>query len=216
MNPLAILTLLRKHTRAVQRPLVDTVIKEYGKDPYLILISCLLSLRAKDVMTIHVCRDLFARVCTPEQLYALPVAELERIIFRTGFYHTKARVLRHVTNELLVRDGGHVPRIYEQLIAIKGIGPKTANLVLGYAFGVPAICVDVHVHRLSNRLGLVRTTTPDQTEAALRCVFAQRYWIELNSLLVMWGQNICGPLRPKCSECCLVDVCPKIGVKKSR
>lgn len=216
MNIQALIRLLRQQTRGFARPLVDTLVTEYGRDPYLILISCLLSLRAKDTMTIHVCRDLFARARTPQVLCAMPLEELERIVFRTGFYRTKARVLRHVSNELLTLYGGNVPGTYQELIALKGIGPKTANLVLGYAFGIPAVCVDVHVHRISNRLGLVTTQTPEQTELALRTVVPRQQWIEWNSLLVMWGQNICVPVGPKCSVCPLAGMCPKIGVKKAR
>lgn len=210
----SIIKLLRKQTEAFNRPLVDSLITELGRDPYLILIACLLSLRAKDSMTIHVCRDLFASIRTPEQMSEIPLDQLECIIFRTGFYHNKARVLKHVSSELLKRYAGTVPATYDQLIAIKGIGPKTANLVLGYAFGVPAICVDTHVHRISNRLGLVTTKTPEQTELALRTVVSRQYWIEWNRLLVMLGQNVCLPIRPKCSQCLLAAQCPKIGVKK--
>lgn len=207
------LALLREQTAAYPRPLVDTLITELGRDPYIILIACLLSLRAKDSVTIHVCRELFAKVRTPQQFCALPLDELERIIFKTGFYRVKAQVLKRVSIMLLEHYEGNVPQTYAELIAIKGIGPKTANLVLGYAFGIPAICVDTHVHRIANRLGLVQTKTPEQTEAALKRVLPQKYWIEINALLVMLGQNICLPQRPRCGICKLKELCPKRGVK---
>ncbi|MFA6527248.1 MAG: endonuclease III [Candidatus Babeliales bacterium] len=207
---------LRKQTKKFTRPLVDTLIAERGRDPYMILIACLLSLRAKDSTTIHVCGDLFTRVKAPEQIVAMPLEELELIIFKTGFYHTKACVLKHVSNVLLEKYAGKVPATYQELVAIKGVGPKTANLVLGYAFGILALCVDTHVHRISNRLGLVKTKTPEQTELALQAVVPREHWIEWNSLLVMMGQNICVPVRPKCSECLLAGICPRAGVKESK
>src|SRR3990172_7810511 len=193
-----IVTLLTKKTKKFPLTLSDQIVKEYGKDPYLILVSCLLSLRARDVMTIHVCRALFARVRTPKQLLALPLSELEKIIYRSGFYKNKARVLRSVSKMLLEKYGGAVPRDKEVLLSMKGVGIKTANLVLGIAFGVPAICVDTHVHRISNRLGLIKTKTAEHTELALERVVPKRHWIAWNRLLVLWGQHICLPRGPKC------------------
>ncbi len=212
-----LVSILRKHTATLQIPLIDQIIQEFGHNPYLILIACLLSLRARDRMTIHVCRDLFERAKTPQELLVLSVEELEKIIFRTGYYKTKAAVLRHVSQEILGRFGGKVPGDYENLMSIKGIGPKTANLVLGMGFGVPAMCVDVHVHRISNRLGLIRTKNVAETEARLTEILPQDLWIEWNKLLVMWGQNICGPVSPLCSSCPLSKgLCARVGVKKSR
>lgn len=207
---------LRAATKKYPLPLSDVVVAEFGCDPFLILISCLLSLRAKDSMTIHVVRDLFAVVRTPVQLSATPLPTLERIIKRIGFYKTKARTLHHVAAVIEREFGGQVPRTYAQLTSIKGVGPKTANLVLGVAFGVPAICVDVHVHRISNRLGLIATITPEQTEAALQKLLAKKYWIEWNTLLVMWGQNVCVPISPHCSSCALAKWCKRIGVRRWR
>lgn len=213
---LIILSILRKNTKNFVRPLSEQVVAQYGSDPFLILISCLLSLRARDSMTIGVVHDLFCYVRTPEQLSKLDLRMLENIIKRIGFYKTKARTLKRVDSELLVRFGGRVPQTYEELVSIKGVGQKTANLVLGVAFGKPAICVDVHVHRISNRLGLVATKTPEETEAALQKRFDKKYWIELNTLLVLWGQNICTPIGPKCSVCVLAPSCKRVGVHKSR
>ena len=212
-------TIVRALTKATENftpPLTDIIIDEYGKDPFLILISCLLSLRAKDVMTIHVCRDLFAHARTPKQLLAIPVARLEKILYRTGFYKTKARVVRHVSQTLLDRYDGKVPQTVDELLSIKGIGTKTANLVVSMAFGEAAICVDTHVHRISNRLGLIKTKTVEQTEKALQKVLPKKYWSVWNQLLVMWGQSICTPVSPKCSQCDIRNVCKRVGVIKHR
>jgi endonuclease-3 len=207
-----IVRVLRKATVHFPRPLIDTLIQERGKDPYMILIACLLSLRARDTTTIHVCRKLFANVATPKELLQIPLPQLERMIYETGFYHNKARTLRYVSTMLLKRYDGKVPQNEEVLLSIKGIGLKTAHLVMGYAFGIPALCVDTHVHRISNRLGLVKTKTPEQTEAALQVVIPKRYWTIWNSLLVMWGQQICLPRKPRCSQCALFKWCARCGV----
>lgn len=211
-----LITTLKKNVTQFTPPLIDLINVEFGHDPYLILIACLLSLRAKDTTTIHVCRELFACVRTPKQLLALPLAELERIIFRTGFYKNKAQVLRHVSGVLLEQYDGKVPDTTEKLLSIKGIGLKTAHLVMGCAFGKPAICVDTHVHRISNRLGLITTKTVEESEASLRKVLPKKYWTVWNNLLVMWGQNVCVPISPKCSACPVRSMCKRVGVTKSR
>lgn len=212
-----LLAMLRKHTQRYQVPLTDQIMQEFGNDPFLILIACLLSLRAKDIVTIHVCRDLFSVVKTPQALLDLELHFLEKIVYRSGYYKVKAAVLRHVSQELITRFNGMVPAEYEQLISIKGIGPKTANLVLGLAFKKPSICVDTHVHRISNRLGLLTTNSVIKTEEELKKILPQASWIEYNTLLVVWGQNVCVPVSPKCSECPLRLLgCKRIGVKKSR
>ena len=207
---------LRNSTRGFQPPLVDTIIKEYGKNPFLILISCLLSLRAKDSITIHACRTLFKKATTPQDILDMPTSELETILFTIGFYKAKAATLKNVCAELIDRFNVVVPNTEEELLSIKGVGKKTANLVLGLAFDKSAICVDIHVHRISNRLGLVRTKTPEKTETALAALLPKKYWIEWNKLLVMWGQNICIPLSPKCSSCAIKNLCKRVGVTKSR
>lgn len=211
-----IITLLKKHTQGYAPPLINSMIDEFGKDPFIILIACLLSLRVKDLTTIHVCRVLFARAKTPQEILTIPLLELEKIIFKTGFYRNKAQVLREVSRDILERFVGIVPGTFEELISIKGIGNKTANLVLGMAFDVPRICVDTHVHRISNRLGLIKTKTVEQTEAALEKELPKKDWIIWNKLLVMWGQNICVPISPKCSGCAISHLCKKVGVTKHR
>ena len=207
---------LREATKNFTQPLVDIIAHEFGHDPYLILISCLLSLRAKDLTTVHVCRALFRRISTPLQMVECDRGELEQLIFKTGFYKNKAQVLQEVSQALIDHHGGLVPQTREELLAIRGVGPKTANLVLGIAFGISAICVDTHVHRISNRLGLIKTKTVEETEKNLEQVLPQELWIEYNKLLVMWGQNICVPISPKCSCCAVRDLCKRVDVTKSR
>lgn len=217
MNIKTMLRIFRRHVDGFQVPLINQIIQEFGDDPYLILIACLLSLRARDVMTIHVCRELFVRCKTPQEIIDVPIEELEKIVYRTGYYKTKARVLKDVSLHIRDKFRGIVPNSYESLMSIKGIGPKTANLVLGMGFGVPSICVDTHVHRISNRLGIISTKTADQTEAALKNILSKSDWIEFNKLLVMWGQNICVPISPQCSKCPFQKIgCKQIGVMKSR
>lgn len=213
---LEVIAVLRRVTAGYPEPASVQITQEFGRDPFLILVSCLLSLRAKDTMSVPVSRALFQRVRTPQGLVAMPRIELEQIIHSIGFYHNKAKTLQEVSQELIDRFGGQVPRTEVELLSLKGVGRKTANLVLGEAFGVPAICVDIHVHRISNRLGLVKTKTPEQTEEVLKHVIPQQYWIEVNRLLVMWGQQICVPVAPRCSRCALEPLCPRFGVKKSR
>jgi endonuclease III len=211
-----ILKLLKEATKEMQKPMVTLIAEEYGRDPFLILISCLLSLRAKDVVTYGISRKLFARARTPQELVKLDRAELEELFYPLGFYRKKAALVIDVAHELLNRFDGKVPQGEDELLSIKGVGRKTANLVLGEAFGIPAICVDTHVHRVANRLGWVQTTDPAATEQELRRVVPQEYWIVLNQYLVMWGQNICVPLSPWCSKCVLRPHCPQVGVTRKR
>jgi len=185
----ALIRQLSHITKNFPPTLSEVVVQEHGKNAYLILISCLLSLRAKDTTTIPICRTLFQHAPTPHELLALPRAELERIIYKTGFYRRKAATLIAVTETLLAQHGGSVPRSYDALRALPGVGEKTANLVLACAFDIPALCVDTHVHRISNLWGLVHTRTPEQTHTALRLIVPEQHWIILNTLLVKLGQN---------------------------
>ena len=141
---------------------------------------------------------------------------IEKLIYPTGFYRKKAALLHEVSQDLIERFKGKVPKTEQELLSINGVGRKTANLVLGVAFDIPAICVDTHVHRVSNRLGLVKTKTVDETEIALKKILPPEYWVEYNHLLVVWGQNICVPISPKCSQCAIAQLCPRIGVTRSR
>jgi endonuclease-3 len=212
----AIVTMLRKATANMVKPAVSHVVQAHGRNPFLILISCLLSLRAKDTVSLPIALTLFKKAQTPQEIVKIPRAELEKMFFSIGYYRQKAKSVHEVSQELIERFQGNVPNTKEELLSIKGVGIKTANLVLGEAFGIPAICVDIHVHRISNRLGLVETKTAEETEVALQEIVPKEYWIEFNHLLVMWGQNICVPVSPFCSRCVLSDVCLKKGVTRRR
>ena len=180
------------------------------------LIACLLSLRTKDETTGPAAARLFALADTPETMLRLTPTLIERAIFPVGFYRTKARVILGVCRDLLSRFGGRVPDEIDALLTLKGVGRKTANLVVTKGFNKPGICVDIHVHRISNRLGYVRTRNPEETETALRQSLPKRYWIGYNDLLVSFGQNICQPVSPKCSECPVRAPCARVGVTLSR
>jgi len=185
-------------------------------DPFRVLVACLLSLRTKDQTTGPAAARLFALADTPDGIRRLTPRAIERAIYPVGFYRTKARVLREISRDLLARFGGVVPDDIDALLTLKGVGRKTANLVVTQGFNKPGICVDVHVHRISNRWGYVKTRTPEETEMALRRVLPRRYWIGYNDLLVSFGQNICLPVSPRCTECPLRASCPRIGVVHSR
>lgn len=211
-----VIAIAEKATAHMEQPMISKIIQAYGKNPFLILISSLLSLRAKDSTTFLVCKELFKLAKTPQELLKIPIDQLEQLIFATGFYKRKAHLLHQVSKDLIERFDSKVPSTEEELLSIKGVGRKTANLVLGQAFSIPAICVDTHVHRISNRLGWVSTKSPQETEIELKKIVPQDKWIKINHLLVSWGQNICVPISPFCSRCPLSPLCPKIGVKKKR
>lgn len=213
---IAIIKKLRDATRGMVEPAVTSIIKEYGKDPFLILTSCILSLRTKDTISLPASRRLFLLARTPQELRARALSEIEKTIYSVGFYRQKAKQLHAISSDIIEKFNGAVPQTEEELLSLPGVGRKTANLVLGEAFDIPAICVDTHVHRISNRLGLVNTKTPEETEYALKKILPPEYWIEYNKLLVMWGQNICVPITPFCSRCAVADLCPKKGVSKQR
>jgi len=199
------------------RPMSETLIEEFGRKPFLVLVACLLSLRSRDTVTINACRELFSKAQTPETLLAIPLHQLEQILYKVNFYKRKSALLKQVSQYLITVHHGLVPHTQQELLAIKGVGLKTASLVLSEAFLQPALCVDTHVHRISNRLGWVHTKTADQTEHELKKIVPQHYWRLINHYLVMWGQNICTPLSPKCSLCPLAQhLCPRIGVTISR
>ena len=186
------------------------------RDPFRVLIACLLSLRTKDETTGPAAARLFALADTPEAMLRLPAKRIERAIFPVGFYRTKARVVLGVCRDLLERFGGQVPDDIDRLLTLKGVGRKTANLVVTQGFNKPGICVDIHVHRISNRLGYVKTKNPTETETALRKQLPRRYWIGYNDLLVSFGQNICHPVSPRCSACPVRPRCARVGVTRSR
>src|ERR1700719_3077001 len=205
------LTVLRRKAPGWNAPIVSFIAVQH-RDPFRTLISCILSLRTKDATTAAASTRLFDRAHTPEAILALAPKTLERLIFPVGFYRTKARVIRGICRDLIDKFDGRVPDEIDALLTLKGVGRKTANLVVTEAFRKPGICVDTHVHRISNRWGLVSTKTADKTEVALREVLPRRYWIEYNSLLVAFGQMLCHPTSPWCARCPLMTRCPRIGV----
>ena len=206
---------IRVLTRLI-RQWEEPVVGHYRDNPFTTLISCLLSLRTKDETTRGASERLFRLARTPQQLLRLSVPTIERAIYPVGFYRTKARTLRTVCQTLIDRYGGRVPDELEELLTIKGVGRKTANLVVTLAFHKDGICVDTHVHRISNRWGYVTTKTPEQTEMALRQRLPRRYWRRYNDLLVTFGQNLCHPTSPWCHRCPLARLCAKVGVTHSR
>lgn len=186
------------------------------QDPFRVLISCLISLRTPDRVTGPASTRLFRLARTPRALRALPVERIAEAIYPAAFYRMKAKTMHAICDALLAEHGGKVPHDIEQLLRLKGVGRKTANLVVTVGFGKPGICVDTHVHRISNRLGIVATRTPDQTESALRNVLPRRLWISYNDLLVTFGQNLCRPISPHCTTCPIRTLCPRIGVTTRR
>jgi endonuclease-3 len=183
-----------------------------GATPFRVLIATLLSLRTRDTVTAPVAARLFARADTPAALLACSVEELAALIRPVGFYRTKARQIHAICHILLEQHGGAVPASLDGLLALPGVGRKTANLTLTAGFGLPGICVDVHVHRICNRWGYVTTSDPDATELALRRILPERHWAEINRLLVAFGQNLCGPRRPHCERCPVAEWCARRGV----
>ncbi|MEW6336271.1 MAG: endonuclease III domain-containing protein [Acidobacteriota bacterium] len=209
---------LARTLRAYRASVRPTTLAEVEKarDPFRLLVACVISLRTKDAVTAEASARLFAAADSPAAVAALAEARIARLIFPAGFYNTKARQIRAIARRVVAEHGGRVPADREALLGFPGVGRKTANLVLGLGFGIPAICVDTHVHRISNRLGLVRTRTPEQTEAALEAVLPRRLWIDINDLLVTFGQTVCHPTSPRCSSCPLSPRCLRAGVSRSR
>jgi endonuclease-3 len=196
----------------------ETTLNRMRSNPeaFKILISCLLSLRARDENTEKVSKDLFKVADTPKEIIKLSTKKLEKLIFSSGHYHKKAQTLKHVSKEILKRFNGKVPKTREELMSIKGIGPKTANIVLAFAFNQCVIPVDTHCHRIPNRLGWVKTKTAEKTELKLMKVLPKKYWNEFNAVFVQFGRDICQPISPWCSKCPINELCPKINVTRRR
>jgi endonuclease III len=185
-------------------------------EAFRILISCLLSLRTQDKNTEIASKKLFEVADTPEKILSLPIKQLEKLIFSSGYYKNKANTIKHVS-EIILRDyNGKVPDAREELESIKGIGPKTANIVLAFAFGKNVLPIDTHCHRIPNRLGWIKTTKPESTEIELGKILPENYWADFNAIFVQFGQTICVPISPKCSICPISKYCQKVGVTKSR
>jgi endonuclease-3 len=209
-----VLCLIERANRAFVVPAVTQVAAR--RDPFAVLVSTVLSLRTKDDVTAAASARLLARAPDPAALLRLPAPRIERLIFPVGFYRVKARHLRQIARLLLERHGGRVPADLGTLLELPGVGRKTANLVLVLGFGLPGVCVDTHVHRICNRLGYVRTENPFETEMELRRKLPRRHWLTVNDLLVTFGQNVCGPLSPRCSICPVAGSCARVGVTRSR
>jgi len=205
---------VKRVVRGLRVPWLDDLAKR-KRGPFEILISCILSLRTKDETTGEASRRLFSLALTPEEMSHLSEKKIERAIYPAGFYRVKAKTIRAISRDIIERFGGDVPDTMEGLLSLKGVGRKTANLVLASGFGIPAICVDTHVHRITNRWGLVKTKTPEKTEFALRELLPKRYWKDINPNLVPYGQFVCAPLSPHCSEC-PVTACSRVDVARHR
>jgi endonuclease-3 len=193
-----------------------TIVSQREGSPFKVLISCILSLRTQDKTTGAASERLFALADSPEKMMMLRPDTIEKAIYPVGFYRTKTSHILEISRTLVGKYGGAVPDEIDELLKLKGVGRKTANLVITLGYGKPGICVDTHVHRICNRWGYVATRTPEETEFALREKLPKEYWIVINDLLVTFGQNQCAPISPKCSTCRLAHLCDRVGVGKSR
>jgi len=207
---------LKKEIKKWKTPAVGAVAEQAVDRPFETLVSTILSLRTKDKVTEAASHRLLKRASTPEELISLSPRDIERLIYPVGFYRTKARNLLDTCRSLLRDHRGKVPRNMEELLKLPGVGRKTANLVLTVGFGDYGICVDTHVHRITNLWDYVTTKTPEETEFALRKKLPRRHWKTFNDILVTFGQNLCVPVSPWCSKCVIARYCPRIGLKKSR
>ena len=212
----AALRIVKREIRQWEEPVLGVVARDSNRDPFRILMSCLLSLRTKDKTTREASARLFELAHQPATMLTLPLQKIERAIYPVGFYRTKAKSIHAICRRLLDVYGGTVPNSIEELVTLSGVGRKTANLVVTVGYGKPGICVDIHVHRISNRWGYVRTKTPEETEQALRRKLPTPHWITFNDLLVPYGQNLCQPVSPFCSKCKIRDFCDRVGVTQSR
>ncbi|MAG10731.1 endonuclease III [Candidatus Pacearchaeota archaeon] len=209
-----IMQVLEKHFNYKKKTMLNRMRKK--PNSFRILISCLLSLRTQDRNTEKVSEKLFAVANTPEEIAKLPNRRLEKLIFSSGHYKKKAKTLKHVSRELIKRFDGRVPKIKDELLSIKGVGPKTANIVLAFAFGKSVLPIDTHCHRIPNRLEWIKTKTPEQTEKELEKILPKKYWREFNGIFVLFGKTTCQPVSPWCSRCPVEKYCEKAGVTRSR
>ncbi len=207
--------MLKKQVQSLNVPWVDEMASR-ERDPFKVLISCLLSLRTQDKTTEEASKRLFQIATTPEALSKLPVEKIQNAIYPVGFYRVKAERVRDISREIVEQYDGKVPNTIEGLLELKGVGRKTANLVVTVGYDKDGICVDTHVHRITNRWGLIKTKNPHETEFALRDLLPTRYWKELNGNLVAFGQGICKPISPLCSHCAISAACARVGVQRSR
>lgn len=202
---------LGKHFHSVKTPVVDLIQAE-TKDPFKVLVTTILSARTKDATTAKTVNELFKVVNIPDDLNAISYDMLDRLIFQVGFHREKAKHLKLLPSVLKEKFDGHVPNGIDDLLQLPGVGRKTANLVRAVAFGLPAICVDVHVHRICNRWGYIKTKNPLESEMSLRAKLPEKHWLSINSYVVAFGQNICTPRSPKCGKCAISEYCKRVGV----
>ncbi len=210
-----IVKILAKETPEWDVPIV-TLVAESTNDPFRVLISTVLSLRTKDETTAAASRKLFKLADNPSDMLKLSEKEIIKAIYPVGFYKTKAKNIKSICHDLISKYDSKVPDDIDELLMLNGVGRKTANLVVTLGYNKPGVCVDTHVHRISNRLGYIKTKTPDKTETALRKKLPEKYWIDYNSLLVSFGQHLCRPISPFCSRCPVIKFCDRVGVVKSR
>lgn len=211
----AVFKVLRSEFKRFKTPAV-TVVSVSTRDPYMVLVSCIISLRTKDEVTAEAGKRLFEEAKSVEAMVKLSEARIAELIYPAGFYKTKAVTILEASKVILKDYNGVVPDDVDELTKLKGVGRKTANLVVTLGYNKPGICVDTHVHRITNHWGYVKTPTPDKTEAVLRAKLPKKYWIPINDLLVAYGQNLCKPVSPFCSECKIYKYCERVGVGRSR
>ncbi len=209
-----IISILREEVKQYKKPAVSIIAEK--RDPFRVLIATVLSARTKDKVTGEASRRLFTLARDPPTMAQLPIETIEQAIYPAGFWRNKAKFIKELCHQLVNNFDSKVPDTLEELITLKGVGRKTANLVLTIGLNKLGICVDTHVHRISNRWGYIKTKKPEETEFALRKKLPKKYWIEYNDLLVTYGQNLCVPISPKCSICHIAKYCQRIGVTKSR
>jgi len=211
-----IISLLKKEIKQFETP-VGTEIGESTRDPFQVLISCILSLRTKDTTTGPVSKKLFAVAKTPEKIAKMPLKKLQSIIRPVNFYITKSKRIKQISKELVKKYNSIVPSNFEELMKFKGVGRKTANIVMVYGhFSKDHIPVDIHVHRIPNRLGWIKTKNPEETEEELKKILPKKFWKDFNDIIVTHGQNVCVPVSPFCSKCYIRKYCKRVGVKRSR
>ena len=209
-----VLRYLRKSIKSWRVPVVTKISRQ--QNPFMVLVSCLLSLRTRDKITDAASRRLFVLASSPKKLLRLDPKQVEKAIYPVAFYRNKTLRLYEISRALIDDNDGKVPDSLDQLLRLKGVGRKTANLTLVLGHNKPGVCVDIHVHRIVNRWGYVQTKSPNETEKALRCKLPKRYWMEINNLLVSFGQNICKPQSPFCSNCDALEYCEQVGVNRYR
>ena len=210
-----VIRLIEKEVAKWELPIVSSLAEEHS-GPFPILISTILSLRTKDEVTAIAAERLLALAKTPEEMLKLSEGKIIKAIYPVGFYRIKAKTILHISKELIERFHSRVPDTIEQLLTLKGVGRKTANLVVALGYNKEGLCVDTHVHRISNRLGYVKTRTPDETEFALRKKLPSKYWLRYNTLMVAFGRHVCVPISPFCSRCLVFAYCDRVNVVRSR